>query len=240
MGRARCRPQRAQGAVDRVQLTGADVFWLVAHVGQEQLGTEDTAEDVLRQVTDGRFRALRNSQAIKQGFSILDMSHLNLAGAFLHDAHLEGASLAQAHLELAYLRHAYLEGAIIEETHFEDADLAEADLRDVVGLAVHLERAGLAGAHLERANFSQSFDSKPTHLEGADLRGAYLQGARLDDAHCEGALFRFANLTDALLRSVYLEQLSLGLSRQGVAGVGEPRDRIIGSDGLDGQTHGLP
>src|SRR5260221_8624838 len=88
-----------KGPFDNVKLNGADVFWLVAHIGQEHLGTEDTAEDELRQVTDERLRALHTNQAIRQGFSTIDMSRLNLAGALLHDAHLEGASLAQAHLE---------------------------------------------------------------------------------------------------------------------------------------------
>ena len=38
----------------------------------------------------------------------------------------------------------------------------------------------------------------------------------------------------------YLEQLSSSWSRPGVAGVGEPRQRISGCDGLDRHPHGFP
>src|SRR5262245_35066884 len=40
--------------------------------------------------------------------------------------------------------------------------------------------------------------------------------------------------------SLVLEQLSISLSRQGIASMGEPRDGILGSDRLYGHTHCLP
>jgi hypothetical protein len=56
--------------------------------------------------------------------------------------------------------------------------------------------------------------------------------AALGEVACDEAVMGM----DFTLR---LEQLSISLSRQGVSGVGEPRDRIIAGDRVDRQTHRL-
>ena len=91
----------------------------------------------------------------------LALSHTDLRGVHLYNAHLEGADLHAARLERAFLWRACLQRALLHDTHLERADLGQA----------HLERVNLSRAHLQGAKLGEA------HLEGADLGGAHLDGA---------------------------------------------------------------
>jgi hypothetical protein len=70
-----------------IQLTGADVSWLVERSGRSKYGT------VPRLYLEGA-----------------DLRWAHVAGADLEEAHLEGAIISEAYLEGAHLSRAYLQG----------------------------------------------------------------------------------------------------------------------------------
>lgn len=110
--------------LERLKLTGADVFWLARQSGP-------FVEDIL-------------GTGIYANF---DVPNLHLEGAFLIGAHLEGCSLRLAHLSDSFLlascldkanlaganlKHADLFGATLMGTKFGVANLEGADLRRTV------------------------------------------------------------------------------------------------------------
>jgi Pentapeptide repeats (8 copies) len=104
-------------------------------------------------------KARKQDEAAKRR---LNLTEIDLRGAFLEGAHLEGASLVKARLEGARLVKARLEGASLWMAHLEGASLLDA----------HLDGAFLEEAQLEGAN-----------IVGADLAGAVgLTQARLETA----------------------------------------------------------
>jgi hypothetical protein len=96
----------------------------------------------------------------------LNLSRVDLRGAFLNHARLSNAMV----------RHANLARARLVEVQLENADLEDVDLRQA-----NLQRARLTGANLRQA-YLQDAD-----LRGADLRRADLRGANLHDASLNGA-----------------------------------------------------
>jgi Pentapeptide repeats (8 copies) len=92
---------------------------------------------------------------------LLNLSRVDLRGAFLHDARLSEAQFRHSNLARAYLP-----GAQLQNADLEDVDLREAKLQG----------ARLTGANLHRA-----------HLQGADLQGVDLRGANLQGAGLAGA-----------------------------------------------------
>jgi Pentapeptide repeats (8 copies) len=91
----------------------------------------------------------------------LNLSRVDLRGAFLHNARLSNAQFRHSNLARAHLP-----GAQLENADLEDVDLRQANL----------QRVRLTGANLHEA-----------HLQDADLRGADLRGANLQDAQLDGA-----------------------------------------------------
>jgi hypothetical protein len=98
----------------------------------------------------------------------LNLSRVDLRGAFLHNARLSNAQLRHSNLARAHLP-----GVQLQNADLEDVDLREADVR----------RARLTGASLRKAHL-QGADLRQADLRRADLRGANLQGANLQDADC--------------------------------------------------------
>jgi hypothetical protein len=100
----------------RLQLTGADVFWLAAESGRSPL-----------------VGAVQNLhlEGVHLANSHLEQANLrgaHLERAFLIGAYLEQAVLIEVHLEEADLRAADLEQANLRGAHLEGADLSEASL----------------------------------------------------------------------------------------------------------------
>jgi hypothetical protein len=94
-----------KGPFHRVELAGADVYWLAEQSGR-------TAE--------GRVPSLHLEWA--------NLSKAHLESADLRDAHLEGTILYLARLEGADLSKAHLEGANLYRAHVEGVDLYQARL----------------------------------------------------------------------------------------------------------------
>jgi hypothetical protein len=94
---------------------------------------------------------------------------------------LRGAFLSHARLSNAMVRHTNLARARLVEVQLENADLEDADLRQV-----NLQHGRLAGANLRKA-YLQGADLRGADLRRADLRGANLQGANLYGASLNGA-----------------------------------------------------
>jgi hypothetical protein len=109
----------------------------------------------------------------------LNLSRVDLRGAFLHDARLSDAQFRHSNLARAHLPGAQL----------QNADLKDVDLREA-----NLQRARLTGANLREA-----------YLQDADLRGADLRDANLQAAHLAGANLQAADLAGANLTDAYVD-----------------------------------
>jgi hypothetical protein len=99
----------------------------------------------------------------------LNLSRVDLRGAFLHDARLSDAQFRHSNLARAHLP-----GAQLQNADLEDVDLREAKLQHA-----RLTGAKLHGAHLQGA------DLRGADLRGANLQAADLAGANLTDAHVD-------------------------------------------------------
>ena len=97
---------------------------------------------------------------------------------------LRGAFLSHARLSSAMVRHTNLARAQLVEVQLENADLEDADLRQA-----NLQRARLTGANLRKAYLQDAdmrgADLRRADLHGANLHGASLHGALLDSAHAD-------------------------------------------------------
>jgi hypothetical protein len=140
---------------------------------------------------------LADYAAGERDFRGIDLSRVNLAGAFLYRAYLEGAILKDANLEGADLDGAYLAGADLSRANLYCAILAETNLEGAI-----LKDANLEGANLRRANLYcatlQDADLRDSDLELAILEGANLTGANLSRVNLDGADLDGANLAGAI------------------------------------------
>jgi hypothetical protein len=121
--------------------------------------------------------------AARRGMSLIDvdLTGIELRGAFLAGADLRGSALTGADLSGCYLRRANLRAADLREACLAHAFLGSADLR----------HADLRGADISRA------DLRGASLIGSDLRGAILTCARLEGALCD---WRWSAIPAELLR----------------------------------------
>ncbi|MEA5516253.1 pentapeptide repeat-containing protein [Nodularia sp. UHCC 0506] len=106
----------------------------------------------------------------------LDLSHTDMRGANLHQAHLELTNLYQANLSGTNLSGANLSGAILSAANLSGANLSGANLSGAILSAANLSGANLAGTNLQQANLYLA------NLEGATLSDAILEGANLREA----------------------------------------------------------
>jgi len=126
----------------------------------------------------------------------INLSDVNLSGAYLSRANLSDADLSGANLS-----DANLSGADLSRANLSDADLSRADLSRANLSGADLSRAYLSGADLSGANLSGA------NLSGAYLSRAYLSGAYLSDADLSGAYLSDANLSRAYLSRADLKIL---------------------------------
>jgi hypothetical protein len=94
-----------KGPFDRIELAGADVYWLAEQSGR---------------TGEGQVPNLHLEWA--------NLSKAHLEGADLREAHLESTNLYLTHLEGADLSKAHLEGANLYRAHVEGVDLYQAHL----------------------------------------------------------------------------------------------------------------
>ncbi len=99
----------------------------------------------------------------------LNLSRVDLRGAFLHDARLSNAQFRHSNLARAHLP-----GAQLQNADLKDVDLREANLRGARLTGANLHEAHLQGADLRRA------DLRDANLQAADLAGANLTDAHVD------------------------------------------------------------
>ncbi|ATS17955.1 hypothetical protein BRW62_03450 [Parathermosynechococcus lividus PCC 6715] len=141
-------------------------------------------------------RGVRNFRGVNlagSSFPLVQLSHVDLAGANLQGINWSGADLIKANLANANLRGANLIGADLSGANLTDADLQEAILSGAV----------LVGAYLSRANLRQAV------LSGAVLKGAVLHDTNLQGANVVGADFSAADLTGAIALRKELEEAKL-------------------------------
>lgn len=183
-------------------LTGADVFWLAAHVLASATGDHRAAEQRLRDAqTDTLLRVSLDLSALNLQRAVL--SGANLHGAILGKAHLEGAICGMAILRDAFLGDARLDHAFLDRAHLEGAYLSGACLNGASLYAAHLE-----GASLKQTQFDSAI-LKFTTLDGADLAGANLALTDLTRASLVGVSLAQADLSKAVLFEAHLERASL-------------------------------
>jgi hypothetical protein len=117
----------------------------------------------------------RRVLVVRKG-SPLDMSRIQLPGAYLMEADLSGVWMPNADLTGADLTGADLAGAILTQAHlvgtqFGGADLSGADLSGAALSLAYLSGANLSGTALSLADL-HSADLTGAKLTGTDLRGA--------------------------------------------------------------------
>lgn len=141
-------------------------------------------------------RGVRNFRGVNLAgsvFPLVQLSHVDLAGANLQGINWSGADLIKANLANANLRGANLIGADLSGANLTDADLQEAMLSGAI----------LVGAYLSRANLQRAV------LSGAILKGAVLHDSNLKETNVVGADLSEADLTGAIARRQDLEEAKL-------------------------------
>lgn len=141
-------------------------------------------------------RGVRNFRGVNLAgsvFPLVQLSHIDLAGANLQGINWSGADLIKANLANANLRGANLIGADLSGANLTDADLQEAMLSGAI----------LVGAYLSRANLQRAV------LSGAILKGAVLHDSNLKETNVVGADLSGADLTGAIARRQDLEEAKL-------------------------------
>ncbi|MFN4279015.1 pentapeptide repeat-containing protein [Thermosynechococcus sp.] len=141
-------------------------------------------------------RGVRNFRGVNLAGSVLplvQLSHIDLAGANLQGINWSGADLIKANLANADLRGANLIGADLSGANLTDANLQEALLSGAI----------LVGAYLSRANLQRAV------LSGAILKGAVLHDSNLKDTNVVGADLSAADLTGAIARRQDLQEANL-------------------------------
>lgn len=177
-----------------VKLNRADVEWLLATYGSENVDCSDEQQI--------GWKGLDLRGADLRGIDLSNLLLVRVLGGLTGDeigpltieqreaaaVHLEKAKLCGAHLEEAYLCGAHLEEANMSDIHLENADLFLAHLEGTHLLKAHLEGADISRARLEGASLSDA------HLEGAHLFEAHLDKGRMSGAHLEGKLMSINDL----------------------------------------------
>jgi hypothetical protein len=153
-----------------LRLTGADVFWLAA---QALMRSHDGLDVVAAE------QHLRDADQD----SFLNLSGLNLAGAYLNEALLTGAYLAYANLTGVYLARADLMNANLDHANLAGAYLGDTQLMGASLLGSDLARCDLFRANLGGATLCY------TNLAGANLFGSNLAGADLREAQLDSTTF---------------------------------------------------
>jgi hypothetical protein len=138
--------------------------------------------------------------------SPLDMSGVQLPGAYLINTNLSGvwmphANLTGANFFTADLTRAIFNGAILTGADLTGADLTRASFAGATLTGATLQGASLNGADLSWANLTDA-DFYLADLTGADLNRADLTRANLYVATLTGATLTGATLTGTDLRAV--------------------------------------
>lgn len=199
-----------------VKLSRADVEWLIAMYGNENIDWSDEYQL--------KWKGLDLRGADLRGIDLSNLSLVRVRGGLTGEeigpltiehreaaaVHLEKAKLCGAHLEEAYLCGAHLEDANMSDIHIEKADLFLAHLEGTHLLRAHLEGADISRARLEGASLSDAHlegaHLSEAHMEGVSFSGAHLEGAYLFEAHLEGAYLSDAHLEGAHLFEAHLDK----------------------------------
>jgi Pentapeptide repeats (8 copies) len=134
-----------------LRLTGADVYWLAARSGRDQLGYLPNLHLERADLYGASLTAadLSGASLIGAELSEADLRNANFSKANLAFANVRDANLTSAHLSLATLRYATLAGADLSKADLTNANLSDALVRDA-----NLTGAELGGADLSRADLS--------------------------------------------------------------------------------------
>jgi BTB/POZ domain-containing protein KCTD9 len=128
-----------------------------------------------------------------------DLSELQAAGSFWHDADLSAARLQRADFSNALLHRCCLRGVLAAGSRWRGARMVEADFRSSLD-----QLTDLGGADLRDADLSFAL-MQGVQLHGADLRGACLYGANLSGADLQEASLSGCDLRDTNLAGANLE-----------------------------------
>lgn len=143
----------------------------------------------------------------------LDLSGINLAGAYLYPVNLSGTNLRGADLREAKLFEADLSGAVLRHADLRRANLDRAILRGSDLYMAKLQRAALtstdlAGANLKRSKLRKAF------VTSSDLRGAHLEKAHLDRTWLSYSKLQDVEFSDVELWNCIITGVSIEASQQ--------------------------
>lgn len=128
----------------------------------------------------------------------LDLSGINLDGAYLYPVNFNGTNLTGASLRKAKLFDADLGGAILRYADLRRSILASAKLQGCDMYMAKLQRTVLASTDLRHANLQRA------KLRKAFITSSDLRGAHLDKAHFDRTWLNYSKLEDVDLRHVKL------------------------------------
>lgn len=143
----------------------------------------------------------------------VNLSGVDLTGAYLYPVDLSNANLSGADLREAKLMDANLQGVDLSRADLRDSILESANLRAANLYMARLERATLASSDLREANLRRAKLRKAV-LVATDLRGADLKKAHFDRTWLNEADLRNTSLQDVELRNVCVTGVAISASQQ--------------------------
>ncbi|MBI4297477.1 MAG: pentapeptide repeat-containing protein [Chloroflexi bacterium] len=128
----------------------------------------------------------------------LDLSGINLRGAYLYPVDFTGTNLTGADLRKAKVFDGNFEGSVLRHADLRRATFSHANLRGADLYMARLERAALPSADLRDA------DLRRTKLRKAWVTSCNLQGAKLAMAHFRSTWLNYSNLEGVDMEDVEL------------------------------------
>jgi uncharacterized protein YjbI with pentapeptide repeats len=143
----------------------------------------------------------------------LDLSGINLAGAYLYPVNFSGTNLTGADLRKAKLFDANLQGAVLRYSDMRRANLNSANLQGADLYMAKLQRAAMTSTNLEHANLRRAKLRKAV-ITSSDLRGAYLERAHFERTWLNYSKLQNVDLSNVELRDCVVTGVSVTHSQK--------------------------
>ena len=143
----------------------------------------------------------------------LDLSGINLAGAYLYPVNFSGTNLTGSNLRKVKLFEADLRGTILRHADLRRSNLTRARLQGCDLYMAKLQRAILTSSDLKQANLQRSKLRKAI-ITSSDLRGVHLEKARFDRTWLNYSNLQDVELSDVKLLNCVVTGISITASQQ--------------------------
>jgi len=143
----------------------------------------------------------------------LDLSGINLAGAYLYPVNLSGTNLTGAVLRKAKLFDANMEGAILRYADIRRTNLSGSNLEGADLYMARLQRAVLTSANLKHANLGRA-KLRNTFIISSDLRGACLAATHFERTWLNDSDMRNTDLSNIELPDCVVTDITISHMQQ--------------------------